>query len=103
MIERASKAKRDAEGTHVWIAAAYIPVGSARQAELAAKYGHMKVSVGQDVDVCDLLCGICRKVYWRAKDEPCPRGDDATAHLRGGTPGVRKKRGEVDAPVVDMS
>ncbi len=101
MIERASKAKRDDAGTHVWIAAAYLPVGSDRQAALAAKYGHMRVEIGQEVDVADLLCQHCRRVYWRAKDEPCPRGDDGTAHLRGGTPGVRKKRSQ-EPLIVDM-
>lgn len=103
MIERASKVKRDDEGSHVWIGASYIPLDGDRQAALAVKYGHTRVSVGQEVDIAEVLCVHCRRVYWRAKDEPCPRGDDATAHLRGGTPGVRKKRGEVDAPVVDMS
>lgn len=112
MIERASKAKRDDAGTHVWVGAAYIPLGSERQAALAVKYGHTRVESGQEVDVPEVMCSICRKPYWRCwvlnpasgkkELQPCPRGDDATAHLRGGTPGVRKKRGQgdTDLPVV---
>jgi DNA primase len=61
-------------------------------------------------------CSFCRQPHWKCfrtnpetgekEPTPCPRGDDATAHLRGGTPGVRKKRGGGDdndaAPIIAM-
>lgn len=79
--------------THRWIAAAELPL-SAAQARTADLRAAVTVKADTRVHVLDAYCGDCRRNFEALVGIECPAKDSRrNEHLRGGTPGERKKRG----------
>ena len=83
---------RDTAATHTWVGAAVVPLNyrEARTADLRAA---VKIKADTTVQVLDAYCHNCRQNWEACAHLPCPAKDPhGNEHLRGGTPGERKKR-----------
>lgn len=79
--------------THTWIGAAELPL-SASQARTVDLRAAVTIRADTKVHVLDAYCARCKRNYEAVEGEECPARDPRTSeHLRGGTPGERKKRG----------
>jgi len=90
--ERRERMRAIAE-THTWVGACEIPlpVHLARTGNLRAA---LTLRAETRVRVVDVYCAGCKATWEAVIGVPCAARDPRTSeHLRGGTPGERKKRG----------
>lgn len=76
--------------THVWVAAATVPISS-RKVRRAFLRQSIRVVRDDRIDILEIYCAQCRRPYDDVKDEPCEAAE-GNEHLRGGPIGIRKKR-----------
>lgn len=79
------------QGPHRWVGAATVTLSRA-QASHAARRLSVRVPAEQQVDVLEVYCATCRRVFADGVEEACV----ISHHLRGGPIGERKKRGKAE-------
>ncbi len=76
---------------HAWVAAATV-VLDVKQAKRAVLRHSIRIPKQYRIDVLDVYCAACKRVWEDVADEPCSAAIN-NEHLRGGPIGERKKRG----------
>lgn len=75
---------------HIWVAAATVEL-DIKQARRAVLRHSVRIKHEVRIDVLDVYCSACRRIWDDVVDEPCIAASN-NEHLRGGPIGERKKR-----------